>query len=276
MPPTFDKKLIVSPDSATKHLEVIIGADIEENIVSALNVLNRYGIVIARSVFDVLKVDSIRESTIKYYSDVEKQLRNGNLSQPRSYLFNVQNMASAISALSDYSDSEFEIVDMLVNSPLMEVLSRRIVSPMLSVPHSRVRKVYATKPKTLADSFMKNIPTTTKWHCDGSEEVGYPGVHNIWIPLVDCTGKCSRVEFRVSDENGKEITCIPNAHKGDAFLFWEHIIHRTALSDDLTNDRYSAELRIFPYDAIRAHPGSKASQSPLIDLSSYRGEVMRS
>ena len=222
------------------------------------------GIVVLRSALDPVGMERLEQVASDYFSAAETSIRNGQLAQPHSHLFNAHNMAASLSALNDCSPADGHLAAIIAASPVLELLETVVGERIwLSLMHSRIRKVYARHKGPY-------MPTTIDWHTDGSESVGYSNAYILWIPFRACSEKCQGVEFMLLDDVGNSEIFYPHLNVGDAVLFSDQVSHRTASRDTSKLDRLNAELRLFRDEDLFCGTSQKVSQTPFLNIAAFR------
>ena len=220
--------------------------------------IEKRGFIALRNVFDLRDVDEIRAAAIAFYDDVER--RDGVPKFPRAYLYNPGNMAVSMAALDDYGTTDYQLLRMVGKSQAADCLRQLHGDDVLcSLTHSRMRKSYPQSDQT------RPRPSTVAWHRDGSEEVGYYRAYILWVPFTPCNRDYPGLEFQSSTGEAIAVDLAP----GDALLFSDRTLHRTADCPTSTQSRYSCDMRFFcPADIpTRVHP--KIAQEPLLTVRSF-------
>jgi ectoine hydroxylase-related dioxygenase (phytanoyl-CoA dioxygenase family) len=222
--------------------------------------IDNHGFAALRKVLPPEEIAQIREAAEPFYSAAEQ-----NIAQfPRAYLYNPGNMAVSMSALDDYGTKDYQLLRTVAKSEAAKHLRHLHGDDVLcSLTHSRMRKSYPQSDQT------KPRPSTVEWHQDGSEQVGYYGAYILWVPFTPCNRDYPGLEFQSPAGETIAVDLAP----GDALLFNDKTLHRTADCPTSSQCRYSCDMRFFRLSDIPMRVHQKVAQEPLLSVRAFSETV---
>jgi len=215
------------------------------------------GFAVLRSVFPRSDMDVIENAARVFYAVAE---RADHPPFPRAYRYNPGNTASGMAALDDYGTKDYQLLRTVANSPAAECLRHYLGDDVLcSLTHSRLRKSYPP-----GDSGRPR-PSTVAWHADGGPNVNYYGAYILWVPFTPCNDDYTGLELQSPDG----MTSRPELDVGDALLFSDTLLHRTADCPTATQARFSCDMRFFRAADIPTGVHRKIAQEPLLSVRAF-------
>ena len=223
-----------------------------------------HGVIIVRGLFDVTQA----AETLSTLQRTQREQRSEN-PDPRWYSpydsgvaqdSSLRNRVSRRGGtwLADSPRATAEIMNRLSDVGVIDVVAEHLGErPAFSLQKSTLRRVEPT-------------PKITGWHQDGSFLESDVRTMNVWVALSSCGGTNpssgmeilprrmteilevdpelgrASVSFDLIDKIvGGSPTAQPAFEPGDALMFDERLLHRTALDPGLTEDRYALECWFF-------------------------------
>lgn len=215
------------------------------------------GFAILRSVLPRAEMDIIRDAARAFYEVAE---RPDPPPFPRAYLYNPGNTATGMAALDDYGTKDYQLLRTVANSPATECLRHYLGDDVLcSLTHSRLRKNYPQ------GDLSRPRPSTVAWHADGGANVNYYSAYILWVPFTPCDDDHTGLELQALDGT----TSRPELAIGDALLFSDKLLHRTADCPTATQARFSCDMRFFRAADIPVRVHQKVSQEPLLSVRAF-------
>jgi ectoine hydroxylase-related dioxygenase (phytanoyl-CoA dioxygenase family) len=215
------------------------------------------GFAILKSAFSHEAIESVRLAASAFYDAAEHGRQSAF---PRAYLYNPGNMAVSMAALDDYGTTDYRLLRIVADSQAATCIRHYLGDDAYcSLTHSRLRKSYSQHQSNHAK------PSTVAWHCDGDPSVGYFNALILWVPFTPCNDEYPGLEIQSSD--GRHFR--PSLDPGDALLFDDKCLHRTADCPSSVFDRYSCDMRFFRASDIPDGVHQKVAQEPLLRLSAF-------
>jgi hypothetical protein len=217
----------------------------------------RSGFAILRSVFPRPDMSAIQDAARAFYAVAE---RADHAPFPRAYLYNPGNTATGMAALDDFGTRNYQLLRVVANSPAAECLRHYLGDDVLcSLTHSRLRKSHPQ------GDLSRPRPSTVAWHADGGPNVNYYRAYILWVPFTPCNDDYTGLELQSLDGT----TSRPELDIGDALLFGDKLLHRTADCPTATRTRFSCDMRFFRAADIPAGVHQKVAQEPLLSVRAF-------
>lgn len=255
--------------------------EVHNSVIGAEFALKNYGVVLLKGILDTAQLSLVARSATQCFSSIEQILHEQGSEQVSNYLpfyyfFNARSTSVSLFALDDYQVTRafetisHQMLSILVNSLAYQILAQMMDNSLLfNLSQSWVRKQYAP-------SHYHPLHTPHSWHQDGALGVTFNPLSDrsndyisepltplitCWIPLTDC-GR-NRPGLQLIRRNLDQLLhydCLnevklrqrfapdefwsPEMTLGDVLIFLNGTLHKTYVTEAMTQDRISVELRL--------------------------------
>ncbi|MEQ9358472.1 hypothetical protein [Coleofasciculus chthonoplastes] len=255
--------------------------EVHNSVIEAEVLLKNYGVVLLKGILDTAQLSLVTRSATQCFSYIEQIIHEQGIEQvsdylPFYYFFNIRVTSVSLFALDDdqvthaFEKISHQMLSIVVNSLAYQVLAKIMDSSLLfNLSQSWVRKQYAL-------SHYHPLHTPHSWHQDGalgvrfnplSDSNNYYTIEPLtplitcWIPLTDCGRDRPGLQFiRRNLDQLLHYDCLnevklrqrfapdefwsPEMTLGDVLIFLNGTLHKTYVTETMTQDRMSVELRV--------------------------------
>lgn len=261
--------------------------DVFNSLKDAEYSLNKYGVVLLKHIFDTAQLSLVAQSAAKCFSRIEQIMHDLGTEQisdylPSDYSFNARSTSVSLFTLDDFQMTHaFDNISQQMRSFLLNSLAYQVLvqimdnSLLLNLSQAWVRKQYAL-------SHYHVLHSPHSWHQDGALGVRFNPLSDrnnyytsepltplitCWIPLTDC-GR-DRPGLQLIRRNLNQLLhydylnedqlrqCFapdefwtPQMTLGDMLIFLNGTLHKTYVTESMTQDRISVELRVMSANKI--------------------------
>lgn len=261
--------------------------EVHNSVIEAEVLLKNHGVVLLKGILDTAQLSLVSRSATQCFSYIEQIIHEQGIEQvsdylPCYYFFNGRVTSVSLFALDDdqlthaFEKISHQMLSIVVNSLAYQVLAKIMDSSLLfNLSQSWVRKQYAL-------SHYHPLHTPHTWHQDGALGVTFNPLSDssnyyirepltplitCWIPLTDCGRDRPGLQFirrnldqllhydylnevKLRKRFASDEFWSPEMTLGDVLIFLNGTLHKTYVTEAMTQDRISIELRVMSANKI--------------------------